>query len=67
MTNLDLNYLFFRQQIERERVREARSETARTLHMQLARCYEEQIAQRSEGRVTFPLRFAGDTSREEPR
>ena len=40
---MDLNYLLHRQQVERSRAEAAETEEARTLHEQLARCYEAQI------------------------
>lgn len=40
---MDLNYLFFRQQVERTRAAAAGTEQARVAHEQLARCYEAQI------------------------
>jgi histone H3/H4 len=39
----DLNYLFFRQQVERSRAEIAASEAAREAHEELAEAYEEQI------------------------
>jgi hypothetical protein len=39
----DLNYLFFRQQVERSRADTAASEAARKAHEELAEAYEEQI------------------------
>lgn len=42
---MDLNYLFFRQQVERSRAEAAADETARQVHGELARKYEEQIDQ----------------------
>jgi hypothetical protein len=40
---MDLNYLFYRQQVERARAEHAEGEEARVAHEQLARCYETQI------------------------
>ena len=39
----DLNYLFFRQQVERIRAEVAASDAARKAHEGLAEAYEEQI------------------------
>jgi len=42
---LDLNYLLFRQQVERSRAATAATEIARDTHEELAKKYEEQIEQ----------------------
>lgn len=42
---IDLNYLFFRQQVERSRAAQASSEEARKAHEHLARVYEARIDQ----------------------
>ena len=42
---LDLNYLLYRQQVERSRAAAAATEVARETHEELARKYEEQIEQ----------------------
>lgn len=47
---MDLNYLFHRQQVERTRADAAHSAEARAAHDQLARCYQTQITQATEGR-----------------
>lgn len=47
---MDLNYLFHRQQVERTRADAADSAEARAAHDQLARCYQTQITQATEGR-----------------
>jgi hypothetical protein len=39
----DLNYLFFRQQVERSRAEVAASDAARLAHEELAEAYEDQI------------------------
>jgi hypothetical protein len=52
--NMDLNYLFHRQQVERTRAEAADSEPARKAHEQLAREYEKQITCVTEGNVKFP-------------
>ncbi len=46
---MDLNYLFHRQQVERPRADAADSIEARAAHEHLARCYETQIKQETEG------------------
>ena len=51
---MDLNYLFHRQQVERTRADAADSDNARVAHEQLARCYETQINQATEGAFHFP-------------
>ena len=42
---MDLNYLFFRQQVERIRAATAESDEARTAHEQLAERYETMIVE----------------------
>jgi hypothetical protein len=42
--SMDLNYLFYRQQVERSRANSANSEVTRKLHEKLAIEYERQIA-----------------------
>jgi hypothetical protein len=51
--NVDLNYLFHRQQVERSRAKAAASEAARRSHEELAKKYEQQIERLSEGKVSF--------------
>jgi hypothetical protein len=51
---VDLNYLFHRQQVERTRAEAAESEEARIAHEQLARCYEAQINEASDGDFELP-------------
>jgi hypothetical protein len=51
---MDLNALFFRQQQERIRAELAASEAARSAHAGLARCFEDEIARRTEGRIRIP-------------
>lgn len=59
---MDLNYLFHRQQVERTRAEAADSEEARVAHEQLARCYEVQINEATDGEFEFPARGpAADT------
>jgi hypothetical protein len=41
---MDLNYLFFRQQVERTRATNARSDEVRLAHEQLAQQYESIIS-----------------------
>jgi hypothetical protein len=41
----DLNYLFFRQQVERIRAETAATDAARKAHEELAEAYEEQIVE----------------------
>lgn len=50
---MDLNYLFHRQQVERTRAEAADSDEARVAHEQLARCYEAQINQATDGEFEF--------------
>ena len=50
----DLNYLFHRQQVERTRADAADSDEARAAHEGLARCYEAQINQSTDGVFQFP-------------
>ena len=52
---MDLNYLFHRQQVERTRADAADSEEARVVHQQLARCYEVQINEATDGEFEFPV------------
>jgi hypothetical protein len=40
---MDLNYLLYRQQVERSRARAATTDAARTAHEEMARGYEAQI------------------------
>ena len=42
---MDLNYLFYRQQVERSRSDSANSEVARKAHEELAKEYERRIGQ----------------------
>jgi hypothetical protein len=42
---MDLNYLFFRQQVEKIRATTAESEEAKLAHEQLARRYETMISE----------------------
>ena len=50
---MDVNYLFFRQQVERSRAKTATSAISRKIHEQLAGEYERQIEQMTDGRVVF--------------
>ena len=60
---MDLNYLFHRQQVERTRAETAETEEARVAHDQLARCYEAQINQATDGEFEFPAEGHIDSSR----
>jgi hypothetical protein len=60
---MDLNYLFHRQQVERTRAEAADTEEARTAHNQLARCYEAQINQATDGVFEFPVAASIDSKR----
>lgn len=51
--DMDLNYLFHRQQIERSLARAAASEAARKVHEELAEEYERRIVAVSAGDVSF--------------
>ena len=61
---LDINYLFLRQQTERSRAATASSEVARKIYEQLADEYERLIANATEGRVTFVHAGRGDAREE---
>lgn len=47
---MDLNYLFYRQQIERSMAKSARSEPVRKVHEELATSYEERISRATTAR-----------------
>lgn len=49
---MDLNYLYYRQQIERSRATAARSEAARQVHRELALEYEKRIRTATEWNLT---------------
>ena len=51
---LDLNYLLYRQQVERSRAATAATEAARESHEELARKYEQQIEQLSGEAFSIP-------------
>ena len=51
--DLDINYLFLRQQTERSRAQNAGSDVARKIHEQLATEYERLIEDATQGRITF--------------
>lgn len=53
-SQMDLNYLFHRQQVERSRSEAAASDAARQAHEDLARKYEEQIEQLTAAEFSFP-------------
>ena len=50
---MDLNYLFYRQQVERSRAAMAASEAARRAHEGMAKIYEERIVRATGNRITF--------------
>jgi hypothetical protein len=50
---IDLNYLFFRQQVERTRAEQAGSEAARKAHEGLAAEYEDAIERLTGGNIRF--------------
>lgn len=50
---MDMNYLFFRQQMERSRADAAASDNARKAHEQLAFEYERLIEGATDGRISF--------------
>jgi hypothetical protein len=51
---VDLNYLFYRQQVERSRAETGSNEPARKAHQELARKYEEQIEALTPEEYHFP-------------
>jgi hypothetical protein len=53
---MDLNYLLYRQQVERSRSVSATSAPARAAHAQLATLYEDAIAQVTSGRLVALVR-----------
>lgn len=50
---VDINYLFLRQQTERSRAAGAASDIARKIHDQLANEYERLIEDATQGRISF--------------
>ena len=50
---MDLNYLLYRQQVERSRARSAACEAARAAHDSLAALYETRIEHMIGGTLTF--------------
>lgn len=50
---MDINYLLFRQQVERSRANAATSDISRKIHEQLAGEYERQIEEVTDGRIVF--------------
>jgi len=52
--DVDLNYLFHRQQVERTMVDAAESDAARKAHEGLARGYENEITRATHGNILFP-------------
>jgi hypothetical protein len=53
---MDLNYLFFRQQVEKIRARTAQSDEARLAHEQLAQRYELIINEATADSFEIPVR-----------
>jgi hypothetical protein len=51
---LDLNYLLFRQQVERSKAATAPNKAARKAHAELARQYEEQIERLTDEAFSIP-------------
>lgn len=58
----DLNYLFFRQQVERSLAETAASPAARRVHRDLAELYQQRIERLTAGNIGLPLRQAGQLS-----
>jgi hypothetical protein len=54
-TTSDLNYLFFRQQVERSRAITATSPAARKVHAELAALYQQRINRLTSGNIRFAL------------
>lgn len=52
-SDVDINYLFLRQQTEKSRAATATSDVARRIHEQLADEYERLIEDATDGRITF--------------
>ena len=52
--DVDLKYLFHRQQVERTRADEAASNEARKAHEGMARGYEDEITRATHGNILFP-------------
>lgn len=61
---MDINYLFHRQQVERSRMAAADGDKARLAHAELARRYEQQIKQATDGSLQF--RESGESDEEPP-
>ena len=53
--SMDLNYLFYRQQVERSKASATDSEAVRKAHEVLAKLYEDEIERASDGRVNFSV------------
>lgn len=51
---MDLNYLFYRQQVERSRAETADSDEASDIHEELAERYEERIEKLTSDDYRFP-------------
>ena len=56
---MDLNYLFFRQQVEKIRATTAQSDEARLAHEQLARRYKSMISEATSREISLPARGTG--------
>ena len=54
VTSSDLNYLLFRQQVERSRAGTAASAAARKAHHELALFYQQRIDRLMAGGIRFP-------------
>ncbi|MCL6741695.1 hypothetical protein LZ518_11215 [Sphingomonas sp. RB56-2] len=52
---MDLNYLFYRQQVEHSRAKSGANEPARRAHEELARKYEERIEALTPEEYHFPM------------
>lgn len=60
---MDLNYLLYRQQVERSRVQRATCDEARRAHAELAALYEARIERMTGGNLTFMQRSASRFSK----
>ena len=54
VTRSDLNYLLYRQQVERSRASSAASAAARRAHGELADLYQRRIERLTGGNIRFP-------------
>ena len=55
VTNSDLNYLLFRQQVERSRAATAQSPAARKVPRDFADLYQQRIERLTAGHLRFPI------------